>query len=83
MESRFKIGDQVAAPVCVTNPEKKIARVRYGYDLGNVIATGRNKKSGKPAIKVRFPTADSIWVKRVTKEPFLEKWCLAQDCDKI
>lgn len=83
METKFKVGDTVAAPVCTINPEKKIARVRYGYDLAKVIATGRNKKSGKPALKVRFPTADSIWVKRVTKEPFLEKWCLAQDCDKI
>ncbi len=83
METKFKVGDTVAAPVCVTNPEKKIARVRYGYDLAKVIATGRNKKSGKPALKVRFTTADSIWVKRVTTEPFLEKWVLAKDCDKI
>lgn len=44
METKFKVGDTVAAPVCVTNPEKKIARVRYGYDLAKVIATGRNKR---------------------------------------
>ena len=83
METKFKVGDTVAAPVCTINPEKKIARVRYGYDLAKVIATGRNKKSGKPALKVRFTTADSIWVKRVTTELFLEKWVLAKDCDKI
>ena len=83
METKFKVGDTVAAPVCTTNPEKKIARVRYGYDLAKVIATGRNKKSGKPALKVRFTTVDSIWVKRVTTESFLEKWVLAKDCDKI
>lgn len=81
--TEFKIGDKVAAPVCVTNPERRVARSRCSYDLGTVIATGRNKKSGKPAIKVRIPTLDSIWAKRITSEPFLEKWCLAEDCDKI
>lgn len=81
--TKFSIGDKVAAPVCVTVPERKSARSRYSYDIGEVVATGKNKKSGKPAIKVRFPTADSIWVKRVTKEPFLEKWCLTKDCDKV
>lgn len=44
LETKFKVGDTVAAPVCTTNPEKKIARVRYGYDLAKVIATGRNKR---------------------------------------
>lgn len=79
----FRIGDRVAAPVCVTNPDRKLARSRCGYDIGIVIATGKNKKSGKPAIKVRFTTADSVWVKRITTEPFFEKWCLSADIDKI
>lgn len=79
----FRIGDKVAAPVCVTNPDRKGARSRCGYDIGSVIATGKNKKSGKPAVKVRFTTADSVWAKRVTAEPFLEKWCLSADIDKI
>ena len=79
----IKIGDKVAAPVCVTNPERKYARSRYGYDIGTVIATGKNKKTGKPAAKVRIPVSGSIWAKRVTQEEYLEKWCLAADCDKI
>lgn len=79
----FRIGDKVAAPVCVTNPDRKVARSRCGYDIGTVIAIGKNKKSGKPAVKVRFTTADSVWVKQVTNEPFLEKWCLSADADKI
>lgn len=83
METKFKVNDIVAAPVCVTNPDKKPARSRYSYDLAKVIATGRNKKSGKPALKVRFTTADSVWAKRITNEPFLEKWVLAKDCDKV
>lgn len=83
METKFKVNDIVAAPVCVTNPDRKPARSRFGYDLAKVIATGRNKKSGKPALKVRFTTADSVWAKRITNEPFLEKWVLAKDCDKV
>lgn len=79
----IKTGDKVAAPVCVTNPERKYARSRYGYDIGTVIATGKNKKTGKPAVKVRIPVSESTWAKRVTQEEYLEKWCLAADCDKI
>lgn len=79
----FRIVDNVAAPVCVTNPDRKWARSRCGYDIGTVIATGKNKKSGEPAVKVRFTTADSVWVKRITTEPFFEKWCLSADIDKI
>ena len=79
----FRIGDRVAAPVCVTNPDRNGARSRCGYDIGTVIATGKNKKSGKPAVKVRFTTTDSVWVKRITTEPFFEKWCLYADIDKI
>lgn len=79
----FKIGDRVAAPVCVINPERKYARSKCGYDVGTVIATGRNKRTGKPAVKVRIPVSESVWAKSLTTEPFLEKWCLAADCDKI
>lgn len=81
--ARFSVGDKVAAPVCVTVPERKPARSRYSYDIGEVIATGRNKKNGKPAVKVRFTTADTIWAKRITKDPFLVKWCFDKDCDRV
>lgn len=79
----FKKGDKVAAPVLLTNPERKYTRSRYGYDIGTVIATGTNKKTGKLAVKVRIPVSDSVWAKRITQEDFLEKWCLAADCDKV
>ena len=81
--SDFKIGDRVSAPVCVIFPEKKGTRSKYGYDIGRVIATGRNKRTGKPAIKVSIPVPDSVWAKRITNEPVLERWCFASDCDKI
>ena len=78
-----KIGDKVAAPVVLLFPERKTARSRYGYDIGTVIATGRNKGTGKPAVKVKIPVPDSVHLKRFTDLPFLEKWCLAEDCDKV
>lgn len=81
--AQFKSGDKVAAPVVLNFPERKYARSRYGYDIGTVVATGQNKKSGKPAIKVKFTTGETQWVKKITKEPMFEKWCLAADCDKI
>lgn len=81
--NRFNIGDRVAAPVGVIFPDRVGSRSRCGYDVGKVIALGKNKKTGKPAVKVSIPVADSVWAKRVTSEPFLEKWCLAADCDKV
>lgn len=80
---RFRVGDRVAAPVCVIFPERKGARSRCGYDIGVVVATGKSKKTGKPAVKVCIQTSESVWAKRMTKEPQLEKWCLAAACDKV
>ncbi len=79
----LKIGDTVAAPVCKVFPQRKQSRSKYGYDIGKVIATGTNKKSGKPAVKVQFTVNGSVWAYRVTTEPTLEKWCLTADCDKV
>ena len=79
----IKKGDRVAAPVVVLFPERKPARSRYGYDIGTVIALGRNKRTGAPAVKVRVELPGSVWAYRLTKEPVLEKWCLAADCDRI
>lgn len=79
----IKKGDRVAAPVVVLFPERKPARSRYGYDIGTVIALGKNKRTGAPAVKVSIKTDGSVWAYRLTKEPVLEKWCLAADCDKI
>lgn len=81
--NKFNKGDRIAAPVVVIFPDRVGSRSRCGYDIGEVIALGKNKRTGKPAVKVRIPVADSIWAKRVTSEPFLEKWCLAADCDKV
>lgn len=81
--TQFSLGDRVAAPVCVVFPNRKAARSRYGYDIGVVTATGKNKKTGKPAVKVCIQTSESVWAKRTTGEPQLEKWCLAADCDKV
>lgn len=81
--AKFTVGDRVAAPICVIFPEKTGARSRYGYDIGTVVATGKNKKTGKPAVKVNITVSDSVWAKHITKENELEKWCLAADCDKV
>lgn len=79
----FKVGDKVGVPTVKLFPQQKQARSKYGYDIGEVIALGRGKKTGLPAIKVRVPTGDSVWAKRITKEPFLDKWALANDCDPV
>lgn len=81
--SLFKKRDRVAAPVCVIFKDKKGSRSRCGYDIGEVIAIGHSKKTGKPGIKVRISTLNSVWAKRVTTEPFIEKWVPACDCDQI
>lgn len=80
---RFSVGDKVAAPVCIIFPEKTGTRSRYGYDIGVVVATGKNKKTGKPAIKVSIPVSDSVWAKKITEDSELQRWCLASDCDKV
>lgn len=79
----IKIGDKVAAPVVVVFPERRAARSRYGYDIGTVIAVGKNKRTGTPAVKVRIPVADSVHCKKLTEEPFFEKWVFMADCDKV
>lgn len=80
--ARFKVGDKVAAPVCDVFPWKKKTRSRCGYDIGTVVATGKNKKTGMPAIKVSIPTKNSIWLKKTKKET-VEKWVLCEDCDRV
>lgn len=80
---KFKVGDKVAVPVCVVFPNKKGARSRCGYDIGTVVSTGKNKKTGLPAVKVSIPVGESVWAKRLTNEPELKKWALARDCDKV
>lgn len=80
---RFKKGDRVAAPVCVVFPNRRGARSRFGYDIGTVVAVGKNKKTGKPAVKVRVLVSESIWAKRISNDPEFEKWCLAADCDRV
>lgn len=81
--SKFKVGDKVAAPVCTIFPNKKLTRSKCGYDIGRVIATGRNKRTGNPAVKVSIPVPESVWAKRITDDPVLEKWVLSADCDKM
>lgn len=79
----MKIGDKVAAPVCVLHPKRNPTRSKYGYDIGTIVAMGRNKKTGEPAVKVRFVTLGSIWVSKITKESSYEKWCFMKDVDMI
>lgn len=79
----MKIGDTVAAPVYDIFPNRKQSRSRYGYDIGVIVATGKNKKTKRPAVKVQFKTAESTWAKRLTDSPVLEKWCYLKDVDKI
>lgn len=80
----FKIGAKVAVPICKIFPEKKgNPRSTHGYDIGTVIAKGKNKKNGKPAVKVSIDTSGSVWAKKITKEPVLEKWALCEHCDQI
>ena len=79
----MKIGDRVAAPVCVTNPYRKPTRSKYSYDIGTIVALGRHKKTGKPAAKIRFVTQGSVWAYRMTKEPVYERWCFVKDLDLV
>lgn len=79
----FRVGGRVAAPVFESHPERKAVRSRYSYDIGTVVATGKHKKTGKPAVKVQFIASECIWIKRITKSPIFEKWFLAEDCDRI
>lgn len=79
----FSVGDKVGVPILKLFPGRAHTRSVYGYDVGEIIATGRNKKTGLPAIKVRVQTSSSTWAKKVTEEPILEKWALCSDCDKM
>lgn len=81
--AKFKVGELAAVPMALLFPDRTGARSRYGYDIGVVTATGRNKKTGKPAIKVRIPVSESVWAKKQTNEAELEKWFFAADCDKM